>query len=156
MTSLAKLVARVRRYDPIESEWRDKGKRPINLLMTSGRSSTVTSGQILHHLRAAALQYGEGRLGFPISKIGTHSIRAGAATAMFLAGVPAETIQLIVRWRNQTFLRYIRIQVQQLTRGVATNMTTNPEFLTIGQDGMGGTKVVFQEEKKRDEGRKGR
>ena len=156
VTSLAELVARVGHYDPLESEWKDKGKRPINLIVTSGRASTVTSGQILHHLRAAALQYGEDRLGFPISKIGTHSIRAGAATAMFLAGVPAETIQLIGRWRSQTFLRYIRIQVQQLTRGVATNMTTNPEFLTIGQEGTEGAKVAFQEEKKRDEGRKGR
>ena len=66
--------------------------------------------------------------------IGTHSLRAGAATAMFLAGVPAETTQLIGRRRSQTFLRYIRIQVQQLTRGVAANMTTNPNFFTIGQE----------------------
>jgi hypothetical protein len=48
--------------------------------------------------------------------------------AMFLAGVPAETIQLIGRWKSQTFMRYIRAQVQQLTRGVVTEMTTNPEF----------------------------
>jgi hypothetical protein len=51
--------------------------------------------------------------------------------AMFLAGVPAETIQLIGRWRSQTFMRYIRIQVQQMTRGVADVMTTNPDFFTI-------------------------
>ena len=148
VTSLAELVARVKCYEPDESEWRDKDKRPINLLVSGGCSSTVTSSQILHHLRVTALQYGEDRLGFPISKIRTHSIRAGAATTMFLAGVPAETIQLIGRWRSQTFLRYIRIQVQQLTCGVATNMTTNPEFLTIGQDGKGRTNKAFQEEKK--------
>ena len=92
MTSLAELVARVKNYEPDESEWREKDKRPINLLVSGGRSSTVTASQILHHLRAAALQYGEDRLSFPISsKIGAHSIRAGAATTMFLAGVPAET-----------------------------------------------------------------
>ena len=51
--------------------------------------------------------------------------------AMFLAGVPAETIQLIGRWRSQTFMRYIRIQVQQMTRGVADVMTANPEFFMI-------------------------
>jgi hypothetical protein len=133
VASLARLVARVKRYEPVESEWRDKNCRPINMVAVTSGHALISSSQILHHLRAAALQYGEDKLGFPVSKIGTHSIRAGAATAMFLAGVPAETIQLIGRWRSQTFLRYIRIQVQLLTKGVATNMTANPEFLTIGQ-----------------------
>ena len=97
------------------------------MIASASGFSLVTSSQILYQLRATALQYGEGRLGFPVSKIGTkHSLRVGAATAVFLAGVPTETIQLIGRWRSQTFpLRYIRIQVQQLTRGVATEMTTN-------------------------------
>ena len=36
------------------------------------------------------------------AKIGALSLRAGAATAMFLAGVPAETIQLIGSWQSQT------------------------------------------------------
>jgi hypothetical protein len=54
---------------------------------------------------------------------------------MFLAGVPVETIQLIGRWRSQTFMRYhIRIQVQQMTKGVADVMTTNPDFFTIEGD----------------------
>ena len=132
--AFARLVARVRSDQVGDLEWADKDQRPINLISTDWGVRLVTAQQILHHLRAAALQYGEQRLGFPISKIGTHSLRAGAATAMFLAGVPAETIQLIGRWRSQTFLRYIRIQVQQLTRGVAADMTTNPNFFTIGQE----------------------
>ena len=134
VAALAKLVARVRRYEPGELKWQDRNQRPINLVATGGRFATVTAGQILHHLRAAAPQYGKDRLGFLISKIGTHSLHTGAATAMFLAGVPAETIKLIGRWRSQTFLRYIRIQVQQLMRGVTTEMMTNPEFLPLGQD----------------------
>ena len=72
MQSLAELVARVRNYEPVEGQWIAKEARPINMLMTDGgHSSTVAASQILHHLRAAALQYGEDRLGFPISKIGT-------------------------------------------------------------------------------------
>ena len=92
VAAFARLVARVRCDDPDSPEWRDERHRPISLVAVPGGHAMVTSNQILHHLRAAALQYGEGRLGFPVSKIGTHSIRAGAATAMFLAGVPAETI----------------------------------------------------------------
>ena len=135
VTSFARLVARVRRrYQLDDLERAEPDRRSINLITTTKKGTIpVTAQQVLHHLRAAALQYGEQRLGFPISKIGTHSLRAGAATAMFLAGVPAET-QLIGRWQSQIFLRYIRIQVQQLTRGVATDMTTNPNFLTIGQE----------------------
>jgi hypothetical protein len=51
--------------------------------------------------------------------------------AMLLAGVPVETIQLIGWWRSQTFMRFIRIQVQQMTKGVADVMTANPNFFTI-------------------------
>ena len=134
VVSFACLVTRVRGYLVDDLEWAAPDQRPINLIANSKGTGLVSAQQILHHLRAAALQYGEQRLGFPISKIGTHSLRAGAATAMFLAGVPAETIQLIGSWRSQTFLRYIQIQVQQLTRGVATDRMTNPNFLTIGQD----------------------
>ena len=105
VASFARLVTRVRRYESDEPEWKDRRHRPINLVASTGRFSLVTSNQVLHHLQAAALQYGgEGRLvGFPVSKIGTHSLRAGAAMAMFLAGVPAETIQLIGRRRSQKF-----------------------------------------------------
>jgi hypothetical protein len=106
----------------------------MNLVATDDkgtRATTITAGEVLVHLRAAAIQYGETRLGFPASRIGTHSLRAGAAMAMFLAGVPVETIQLIGRWQSQTFMRYIRIQVQQMTKGVADVMTANPDFFTI-------------------------
>ena len=112
----------------------------MNLVATDGtgtRATTITAGDVLVHLRAAAIQYGEARLGFPASRIGTHSLRAGAAMAMFLAGVPVETIQLIGRWRSQTFMRYIRIQVQQMTKGVADVMIANPDFFTIEGENVG-------------------
>ena len=62
----------------------------------AARATTITAGEVLVHLlRAAAIQYGEAWLGFPVTHIETHSLRAGAAMAMFLAGVLVETIQLI-------------------------------------------------------------
>ena len=81
---------------------------------TGTRVTTITAREVLVHLRAAAIQYGEARLGFPASRIaGTHSLRAGAAMAMFLAGIPVEiVIQLIGQWRSQTFMHYFRLQVQ--------------------------------------------
>ena len=132
--ALAGLVSRISAYDIGISPWGEVAERPMNLMATDERgmrATTITAGEVLVHLRAAAIQYGEARLGFPASRIGTHSLRAGAAMAMFLAGVPVETIQLIGRWRSQTFMRYIRIQVQQMTKGVAEVMTANPDFFTI-------------------------
>ncbi|KAI2492534.1 hypothetical protein MHU86_22016 [Fragilaria crotonensis] len=132
--SFANLAMRVSQYEVNDhTEWESVRDRPINLVVSGGRVALISSHQILNHLRAGALLYGEERLGFPISRIGTHSLRSGAATAMFIAGVPTETIQLIGRWKSQTFLRYIRIQVQQLTQGVASGMIEHPNFFTIGR-----------------------
>ena len=51
---------------------------------------------------------------------------------IFLAGVPIKTIQLIGRWQSQTNMRYyVRIHIQQMTKGVADVMTANPDFFTI-------------------------
>ena len=132
--ALAELVSRVSAYDLDATYWKEVVMRPMNPVVTfdtGTRVTTITAGEVLRHLRAAAIQYEEARLGFPASRIGTHSPRAGAAMAMSLAGVPVETIQLIGRWRSQTFMQYIRIQVQQMMRGVADVMTANPDFFTI-------------------------
>ncbi len=67
--------------------------RPMNLLLTDERgtrATTITAEEMLVHLRVAAIQYREAQLGFPAGDIGMHSLRAGAAMAMFLAGVPVE------------------------------------------------------------------
>jgi hypothetical protein len=82
-------------------------------------------------LRAAAQRIGTARLGFPPEEIGTHSIRSGAAMAMYLAGVPAFTIMLIGRWSSDAFLRYIRRQVQEFSAGVSSKMLLSDEFFAI-------------------------
>jgi hypothetical protein len=61
----------------------------------------ILSKEVLKQLRDCAAVVGERRLRFPVDRIGTHSIRAGAAIAMFLAGVPCETIQLIASQRGK-------------------------------------------------------
>ena len=67
VTAVARLFARVRSYKTEDLEWAAINHRPINLISTGRGSGLATAQQILHHLRAAALQYGEQRLGFPIS-----------------------------------------------------------------------------------------
>ncbi len=111
------LVSCISAYNLGTTWWREVAAQPMNLVAmdkTGTRVTTITAREVLVHLRAAAIQYGEARLGFPASRIaGTHSLRAGAAMAMFLAGIPVEiVIQLIGQWRSQTFMHYFRLQVQ--------------------------------------------
>jgi hypothetical protein len=86
---------------------------------------------VLEQLRTATRAIGEQRLGSKAANIGTHSIRSGAVMAMYLAGVKVETIQMIGRWRSRSFMRYLRIQVPETTRGVATRMRSRHTFFTI-------------------------
>jgi hypothetical protein len=129
--ALAALVIRIQSYASVTSQ--GTTRVGINALESADGSGLrgILSKEVLKQLRDAAAAVGEKKLGFPVDRIGTHSIRAGAAMAMFLAGVPCETIQLIGRWRSRTFMKYLRIQVTALTRGVTTKMTSLRSFFTV-------------------------
>ncbi|KAI2495236.1 hypothetical protein MHU86_19290 [Fragilaria crotonensis] len=128
---LADLTTRVRSYD-----CHSRTNPKINAVRTqdSDEPQHISSKSILRQLRMATTLAGEERLGLQASGIGTHSIRSGAAMAMHLAGVPSETIQMVGRWRSQTFMRYLRIQVPDSTLGVAARMTSRQSFYTIAPD----------------------
>jgi hypothetical protein len=129
--ALAALVIRIRRYASVMIQGTTNvGINALELADGSGLGG-ISSKEVLKQLRVAATEVGEKKLGFPVDRIGTHSIRAGAAMAMFLAGVPCETIQLIGRWRSRTFMKYLRIQVTASTRGVTTKMTSLDSFFTV-------------------------
>jgi hypothetical protein len=61
------------------------------------RREQITLRQVIASLQTACATIGGARLGFEPSKIGTHSLRSGAAMEMYLAGVPVYTIMLIGR-----------------------------------------------------------
>jgi hypothetical protein len=105
----------------------------VSVVITNDRHRLITSKFVATQLRAAASRIGEDVLGFPATDIGTHSLRSGAAMAMYLAGVPVFTIMLIGRWSSDAFLRYIRRQVLQFSAGVATRMVsaTSQNFFTL-------------------------
>ena len=129
--ALAALVIRIRGYASFSVRGTTNvGINALELADGSGLGG-ISSKEVLKQLRDAATAVGEKKLGFPVDRIGTHSIRAGAAMAMFLAGVPCETIQLIGRWRSRTFMKYLRIQVTASTRGVTTKMTSLDSFFTV-------------------------
>jgi hypothetical protein len=102
--TLAELVARIRGY----------GQQPgnanlgINVWAETAGDDTkyLSSTAVLEQLQTATRAIDKRQLGFKAEDIGTHSIRSGAAMAMYLAGVKVETIQMIGRWRSRLFMRY--------------------------------------------------
>ena len=83
-------------------------------------------------LKATVAAIGIDKLGFGPDDIGTHSIRAGSAMAMYLDGVPVFTIMLMGRWSSDAFLKYIwRQEVEQFSHNVASRMIKNQHFYHI-------------------------
>jgi len=101
---------------------------------TTRRYKKVTASQVCEALRRSARHFGRDNLGFSPEELGTHSIRSGAAMAMYLSRTPVYTIMLIGRWTSDAFLRYIRPQVQDFTRGVSQSMISSHDFFHIPND----------------------
>jgi len=102
----------------------------VNTIFVDNKLSTISSATMLEKLRAAARLIGEDVLGFDPEDIGTHSIRSGAAMAMYLADVATFTIMMIGRWSSDAFLRYIRKQVEQFSHNVSSRMIRHEDFFT--------------------------
>ena len=50
---------------------------------------------------------------------------------LYLAKVYPETIMIMGHWASSAFLRYIRIQVSDISKGISTLITNNHAFYTI-------------------------
>jgi hypothetical protein len=60
--------------------------------------------QVINALRDVVGIIGKMRLGVAKEEVGTHSIRSGAAMAMYLGECPIYMVMLIGRWSSDTFL----------------------------------------------------
>jgi hypothetical protein len=105
---------------------------PVNLFcFTDGKRHFFTGTELLKRIRHAASILGPDSLGFTAKEIGLHSARSGAAMAMYLAHVPVFTIMLLGRWSSDAFLRYIRKQVKEFSRGISSKMIQQEHFFTV-------------------------
>ena len=112
----AKIVRRIREYHGSNDD------TPVSAVWRNGRIEHITSDEMVKALQAAVVLIGEEKLGFKKEDIGTHSIRSGAAMAMFLGEIAVYTIMMIGRWSSDAFLRYIRKQVEQFSHNVSKRM----------------------------------
>ena len=102
----------------------------INTIYVKGALQTITSTTARNKLRSAARNIGPVKLGFKPEDIGTHSVRSGAAMAMYLDAVPTFSIMMIGRWSSDAFLKYIRKQVEQFSHNVSSRMLRHESFFT--------------------------
>jgi hypothetical protein len=75
----------------------------VSAYMTNGTIEHVTPAQVVNALRDVVVTIGETRLRIAKNEVGTHSLRSGAAMAMYLGECPVYTTMLIGRWSRKCF-----------------------------------------------------
>jgi hypothetical protein len=78
---------------------------PVSLAQHRNKIISITSEMISNLIKDDIVAIGETKLGILPSEDGTHSMRSGAAMAMYVAEVPIFSIMLIGRWSSLTFLK---------------------------------------------------
>lgn len=91
----------------------------------------VTSNQITRTVKWLAKHCGLERKGFPIDRVGSHSLRAGGAMALKLNGVDIILIKKYGRWSSDTFLTCIHEQIAGLATGISSAMARDIKFYNI-------------------------
>jgi hypothetical protein len=97
----------------------------------NGTWSSVTSKAALLMLRQFLRDADSESLNIKPDECGLHSLRSSAAMAMYLNGIPVYTIMLLGRWSSDAFLRYIRKQVTEFSKGVARKMIQRPVYYHV-------------------------
>jgi len=115
----AAIVRRIRSYPGANND------TPISAIWKYDRIKHIMSKQITNALQDAVSAFGEDALHIAKNEVGTHSIRSGAAMAMFLGGCPVFLIMMIGRWSSDAFLRYIRKQVDEFNHDFSRKMLTH-------------------------------
>ena len=102
----------------------------INTVMIDDTLIEIKSEQVLKRIREVVKHFGTDDLGFNETEIGTHPIRSSAAMQLFLNRYPTYQIMLLGRWSSDAFLKYIRRQVLEFSKGISDSMV-QMEFYTV-------------------------
>ena len=124
--SLARRYIHIRRHSKsgnamICSYWDEMGR------------ADVTDRDISFAVKFAAAMLDYPKRGIPVDRVDTHSLRAGGACAMKLAGYKDSTIIKQGRWspESTTFLEYIQNQLSTFTEGMARKMSQVKTFTNM-------------------------
>ena len=123
--SWAKVITRISNYKNTTSN------TPINVILQNNKLYQISSKDNIDFLRRTVKSMNINDLGFGPNEIGTHSIRSGGAMSMKLANISDSTIRLIGRWKSDSFLKYIRVQIKQFSSNLSRRMLENEHFTHI-------------------------
>jgi hypothetical protein len=131
---LARAVIRCRRSNLLVSA----KNTPVCLF----NGSQITSSFTRKLLRKTCDVFGgKEKFGFDPKDIGNHSIRSGAAMALFLMDHHPTKIMILGRWKSEVFMDYIRPQVLEWTNLMSRDIVAFDSFtdlLEFGTMGRGG------------------
>ena len=96
----------------------------INYFISDNGPAYISAEDMIIQIRAACKTMGTHKLGFTSDRVGTHSIRTSFSMQLHLAGVKDHIIMLQGTWKSLSFLQYIRLQVQELSRDLSQKMAT--------------------------------
>ena len=106
---------------------------PISTVVHGDRQPTrVSDRDITIAVRWGASQDGLTGRGYTLDRVSSHSLRAGGAMALALAGESAMTIMRVGRWTSTTYMTYIHSQIGALAKGLAWKMSRSHTFHNIG------------------------
>jgi hypothetical protein len=115
---------------------KNKEKDPVyKVRLDNGTFTDLNSRSALVMLRQSLRDINSDDLNIKAEECGLHSLRSSAAMAMYLNGIPVYTIMLLGRWSSDAFLRYIRKQVTEFTKGVARKMIQRPVYFHVSHAG---------------------
>ena len=97
----------------------------------NGDVYTVTSQHIIKLVRTACKQLMLHKQGIDPDLIGAHSLRAGGAMALALAGFESTVIMKMGRWTSLTFQMYIHNQIAHLSKNISQEMSKDLPFMNI-------------------------
>ena len=115
---------------------------PVSAVWRHNTIEHITSDDVITTLRDAVKAFGEDDLRIYHHEVGTHSIRSGAAMAMYLGGVPVFAIMMIGRWSSDAFMKYIRKQIEQFTFDVSARMLTMQHFRHVPNHSPGSSRTT--------------
>ena len=75
---------------------------------SSGKYKQITNDHVINMLRSAVQIIGPEKIGVPLERVGTHTLRTSFALFMSLGNEEDSTIMLKGRWKSNAFMRYIR------------------------------------------------
>jgi len=129
----ASIVTRILSYEGTNSS------TTVSTIRRHNSLDNITANEVILTLRDAVVAHGEDELRIHRTDVGTHSIRSGAAMAMYLGGVPVFAIMMIGRWSSDAFMKYIRKQIEEFTYDVSSRMLTMQHFRHVPHHHLGST-----------------